>query len=121
MFHWQRSPFGSLCIHQTPRYNPLGLVVWREAQAEGLSRALLSGMGLSLTVGPLWTASWWGLYEYGKRHPSIIFPFSGEHRSAASVAMTSSLVASSVTAIVFNPFWLFGAVRCNEGAPKQIL
>lgn len=99
--------------------------VWKEL---GAVQSLTAGMALSLTVGPLWTASWWALYEYGKRRYASVLSQDGssdslhDNHSAASAAFVSALVASTSTAILFNPFLVVRSRAMQLGLrPRQVL
>lgn len=96
--------------------------VWKEL---GAVQSLTAGMALSLTVGPLWTASWWALYEYGKRRYASVLSQDGSSdgiHDNHSAAFVSALVASTSTAILFNPFLVVRSRAMQRGLrPRQVL
>lgn len=121
-------PLAALATRQMTSPSSTARSVWRSAAADprGVCRNLSVGMGLSLCMGPLWTAAWWGMYEYGKRHQWNLWRNDKAEQSGTqldpSVAFTSALIASAVTAMIFNPFLVIRTrVMQRSVRPKDVV
>lgn len=109
-------------------------VLWRERRL----RAMYAGFGTSIAVGPLWTASWWVLYQQLKlRLYSTCDPFLIDDAAAGAsehghgvvpswwrcrgdnvlIDTTASVLASAICAAFFNPFLVVRArLMATRGA-----
>lgn len=100
----------------------LSQVVTKLNQSSSNGRAFFAGLGTSLSIGPLWTASWWWLYAKSKRvlyeKTKDLQLFSSTTSSSSKndnwllfseddnvfVNTAASIFASATAAAVFNPF-----------------